>query len=305
MGTPDFAVRSLEALIEDGLDVAAVVTQPDRPSGRGRKETAPPVKTIAIEHAIPVLQPKSVRTEEFLQRLKSYRPDALVVVAYGKILPKAVLEAAPMGAINVHASLLPAYRGAAPINWAVINGEPITGVTTMLMDEGMDTGPVLLMEKTAIGEYETAGELYARLANLGGALLKRTLMGLLDKKITPRPQATEGVSFAPIMKKSDGRVDWTKSATTIYNLVRGVTPWPGAFTTLGAQTVKIHSGRIESGSCSGAKPGAIMAGSEGSIVVATGGGAYGITELQIEGKKRVSAGEFLRGFRIKEGTAFV
>ncbi len=268
------------------------------------REAEPPVKELAVERGIPVLQPRRIRNEAFTEELAKFDPDLIVVTAYGKILPKAVLDLPRLGCVNVHASLLPAYRGAAPINWAIINGETVSGITTMFMDEGMDTGPVLLTEETPVGATETAGELYDRLAQIGGALLTKTIAGLIDGTVKPVAQSAEGVSYAPapapMMKKSDGRIDWTKSAVEIFNLVRGVTPWPGAVTMAGGKSVKIHRGRVGSGSENG-EPGTVIETGEVIGVATGGGGVYEILELQLEGKKRMTAEDFLRGFKLAKG----
>lgn len=298
MGTPDFAVPSLQALIDSGIEVIALVTQPDRPRGRGRKLVAPPTKLLAEARGIPVLQPEKIKTPEFLAELRSLAPDMICVTAYGKILPRAVLDLPPRGCINVHASLLPRLRGAAPINWAIIRGDTATGVTTMLMDEGMDTGGVLLRREVPIGDDDTAGSLSTRLAELGAALLIETIEALGRRDISPTPQDDSLATLAPMMKKETGRIDWSRPAGGIRSLVRGVNPWPGAFTTLGGKMLKVYSAAVCPGT---AEPGRVLRASGDELTVGTGEGALRLIELQLEGGKRLGAAEFLRGRKVAEG----
>ncbi|MBI5970222.1 MAG: methionyl-tRNA formyltransferase [Deltaproteobacteria bacterium] len=306
MGTPAFALPSFEALVEAGHEVAAVVTQPDKPVGRGLENRPSPVKQAAEKRAIPALTPVKIHERGFVERLKSLKPDCIVVVAYGKILPEDALGIPPLGCINVHASLLPKYRGAAPVNRAIINGERETGVCTMLLDKGMDTGPVFLCESTPIGEDETFASLYERLSKLGAALLVKTL-GLVEKgKITPSAQDEKKASYAPMLKKSDGLIDWAKDAVAIKNLVAGVCPWPGAFTHWNKKTLKIHTGGAAhwDNIPTDAMPGTVILASNGRIIVKCGKGAFEMRELQPENKNRMGATDFLKGYRLKEGERF-
>ncbi|HXI09206.1 MAG TPA: methionyl-tRNA formyltransferase [Thermodesulfobacteriota bacterium] len=303
MGTPRFAVPSLEALIGAGHRVVAVVTQPDKPRGRGLSPLPSPVKEAATGHGTPVLEPVRLRDDSFVRELKGFGADFFVVVAYGKILPQTILDIPPGGCVNVHASLLPKYRGAAPINRAIVNGEAETGVSTMLMDAGMDTGPVLLEKRVRIGADETAEDLSGRLSTLGAALLVETIGLLSEKKISPRAQDESKATYAPMLKKGDGEIDWTKTAGEIRDLVRGMYPWPGAYTRWKGRTVKIHSGRVVEGQAK--RPaGTVESVSEEGVSVATGSGLFKITELQPENKKRMPAALFVRGYRMAEGDRF-
>ncbi len=303
MGTPGFAVPSLEALASKGLEVLSVITQPDKPRGRGRALAPPPVKVCALGLGLPVLQPDSIRGEEFACELTGLAPDVVVVVAYGKILPKGLLGIPKLGCVNVHSSLLPAYRGAAPVNWAIINGDSESGVTTMFMDEGMDTGPVLMKRATGIGDKETAGDLLNRLSVIGAELLIETIDGLTGGTLKPSPQPESGVSVAPLLKKEDGRIDWRKSARDVDFHVRGFSPWPGAFTSVKGKSLKVHAGGVVETQGDGARrPGEVYSVSGSAINVVCGAGSlYGITELQLEGKRRMKTEDLLRGFRIESG----
>jgi methionyl-tRNA formyltransferase len=301
MGTPAFAVPSLKALIDGGFNIITVATQPDRPRGRGRRPQPSPVKVTAEESGIEVVEPQKIRDEWFLKKLKTLEPELIVVVAYGKILPKSILDIPKLGCINLHASILPGYRGAAPINWAIINGEKSTGVTTTFMDEGMDTGPVLLTKKVLIADDETAEELGKRLSGIGADLLVKTIGLVKEKKIEPVPQDERVATYAPMLKKGDGRVDWNKGAEEVKNLVRGVYPWPGAYTYWKGRLIKIHAGRALTGpqaSGDGRSPGMVIETSKEGIKIKCGRGMFEITELQIEGKRRMSAGDFLKGYRL-------
>lgn len=299
MGTPEFAVPSLEALIESDDEVVALVSQPDKPSGRGRKPAPPPTKLLAQERGILVLQPSSIRTDEFLEKLRELNPDLICVVAYGKILPKTILDTPRLGCINVHASLLPGYRGAAPINWAIVRGEKVTGVTTMMMDEGMDTGDVLLQREIVIDDQETGDTLSKKMSLLGAELLIETI-GLLKRgELKHQKQDESKATYAPMIKKEDGRIDWKKPALEIRNLVRGMLPWPGAFTSLSGKLLKIYCVRISQGD---GKPGEVLSSEPGVLRVATGSGAVDILELQIEGGKRLDSRAFLAGRKIVPGT---
>jgi len=294
MGTPDFAVPSLKALVEDGHDVRAVVTQPDRPKGRGKKYTPPPVKEAAQALSLPVIQPVQIKDPDFIGLLRSYAPEVIVVVAYGRILPPAVLSLPEYGCINVHASLLPKYRGAAPIHRAVINGEKETGITTMFMDEGLDTGDMILKEKVPIHEEDTAGDVHDRLAEVGARLLIETLDMIRQGRAPRVPQKGEA-SYAPMITGTDELIEWDKPARDIFNLIRGMNPWPGARTYLGNKMLKVWRAQILKDDELLARPGRVMGTVRDGILVGTGKGLLVITELQMQGAKRMSAADFLRG----------
>ncbi len=298
MGTPAFAVPTLKALAESSCTVIGVVTQPDRPTGRGRKMAAPPVKDYALSEGIQVFQPLKVRVPEVIEEFRALAPDVIVVVAFGQILPKVLLQIPPMGCINVHASLLPAYRGAAPINWAVINGESKTGVTTMFMDEGLDTGDMLLKSEVPIGEEDTSETLYEELSHLGAKLLIETLEGLKTGTIDKAKQDGNLSSYAPLLKKGDGLIDWSLPATDLANRVRGLLPWPVAKSSLKGQGLKVYSAGV--GVAVG-RPGEVMAAGDDGIEVAAGEGSLIFREIQLEGKKRMLAGDFLKGARLEVG----
>ena len=300
MGTPDFAVGTLKALIESEHEVCAVVTQPDKQKGRGKVLQATPVKEIAAEAGIPVYQPRRVKEPEFLQMLDEIRADVIVVVAFGQIIPKEMLNMKPYGCINVHASLLPKYRGAAPIQWAVIQGEKESGVTTMQMDEGLDTGDMLLQAVIPLEKKETGGSLYDKLKQEGAELLMQTLEGLQNGSIMARKQGETTTEYAKMLKKEMGLIDWNKDAIEIERLIRGLNPWPSAFTHFNGKTLKIWQADVMEGN-TGKQPGTITGISKGSIQVQTGNSVLSLRELQIEGKKRMDAGAFLRGYQIKEG----
>ena len=300
MGTPDFSVPALEALNREGHEVVLVVTQPDRPKGRGQVMVPPPVKTAALKFGNPVVQPESVKGETFREMLEELAPDYFVVVAYGHILSKALLAVPKRGAINIHASLLPRYRGAAPIQWSIIRGERETGVTTMLMDPGMDTGDMLLKESLEIRPDDTAGTLHDRLMALGGELIVKTLDGLAEGSVTPTPQDHDKATYSPMLKKAHGKLDWQKSARELDNFIRGMSPWPGAFTFLAKKRLKIYKARAVEGEA-GAAPGTVIEGFTDEIRVATGDGALSILEIQGASGKRMPTGEFLRGFRVAPG----
>ena len=298
MGTPDFAVPSLQALIDAGHDVCAVYTQPDKPQGRKQILTAPPVKTLALEHDIPVFQPNTLKNEDEQARLRELAPEVIIVVAYGKLLPKAVLDIPPHGCINVHGSLLPRWRGAAPIQWAVIAGDEMAGVTTMQMAEGLDTGDMLLTYETKVGEKETAGELFDRLAQSGAELLTQTLVKL--DEITPRPQDDAQSCYAHMLDKQMAVIDWSKSAHEIDCLIRGLNPWPIALTTLSGERLKVFAAEKANGK---GEPGTVLeADPKKGLTVACGEGALGLTEIQLVGGKRMKATDFLRGHVIEVGT---
>lgn len=298
MGTPDFAVPSLQALIDAGHDVCAVYTQPDKPQGRKQILTAPPVKTLALEHDIPVFQPNTLKNEDEQARLRELAPEVIIVVAYGKLLPKAVLDIPPHGCINVHGSLLPRWRGAAPIQWAVIAGDEMAGVTTMQMAEGLDTGDMLLTYETKVGEKETAGELFDRLAQSGAELLTQTLVKL--DEIEPRPQDDAQSCYAHMLDKQMAVIDWNKSAHEIDCLIRGLNPWPIALTSLAGERLKVFAAEPVSGK---GAPGAVLeADPKKGLTVACGEGALKLTEIQLVGGKRMKATDFLRGHAIEVGT---
>lgn len=298
MGTPDFAVPSLQALIDAGHDVCAVYTQPDKPQGRKQILTAPPVKTLALEHDIPVFQPNTLKNEVEQARLRELAPEVIIVVAYGKLLPKAVLDIPPHGCINVHGSLLPRWRGAAPIQWAVIAGDEMAGVTTMQMAEGLDTGDMLLTYETKVGEKETAGELFDRLAQSGAELLTQTLVKL--DEITPRPQDDAQSCYAHMLDKQMAVIDWSKSAHEIDCLIRGLNPWPIALTTLSGERLKVFAAEKAAGN---GEPGTVLeADPKKGLTVACGEGALKLTEIQLVGGKRMKATDFLRGHVIEVGT---
>lgn len=298
MGTPDFAVPSLQALIDAGHDVCAVYTQPDKPQGRKQILTAPPVKTLALEHDIPVFQPNTLKNEDEQARLRELAPEVIIVVAYGKLLPKAVLDIPPHGCINVHGSLLPRWRGAAPIQWAVIAGDEMAGVTTMQMAEGLDTGDMLLTYETKVGEKETAGELFDRLAQSGAELLTQTLVKL--DEITPRPQDDAQSCYAHMLDKQMAVIDWSKSAHEIDCLIRGLNPWPIALTTLSGERLKVFAAEKANGN---GEPGTVLeADPKKGLTVACGEGALKLTEIQLVGGKRMKVNDFLRGHAIEVGT---
>ncbi len=297
MGTPAFAVPTLQALITAGYPIAAVFTQPDRPVGRGQKLAMPPVKALALEHAIPVLQPERLRGDAaMIQTLRDLAPDLIVVVAFGQILPREVLEIPRFGAINVHASLLPRFRGAAPIQWALLHGDAETGVDTMLMEEGLDTGPILLEAKTPIAEDETSESLSKRLSEMGASLLLETLPLWTEGRIQPRVQG-EGAVYAPMIKKDMGILDWTQDARSLHNRIRALQPWPGTSTTLAGQPIKIGSARLTHESAEGAEPGTLLALTPEGWRVATGEGILLVTGVQVPGKKPQPAAEAARGWR--------
>jgi methionyl-tRNA formyltransferase len=297
LGTPAFAVPTLEKCVEAGHDVPVVVTQPDRPRGRGQQAAAPPVKEAAVRLGLPVYQPERIRRPEALEYLRSLGLDAMVVVGYGQIIPQSVIDLAPLGIINVHASLLPKYRGAGPIQWAIVNGETRTGVTTMRIDAGLDTGDMLLKAETEIGPEETAIELGRRLAVMGADLLVKTLAGLAAGTIAAEKQDPAQATHAPLLKKEDGRIDWSRPAAALHNQVRGLQPWPGAYTGFRGQT--LHVWRTQGPGPGGQGPGGSIL-SLRPFVVQCGEGALELTEVQLEGRKRISASDFVNGQRVTE-----
>lgn len=295
MGTPDFAVASLEALLEAGYNVIGVVTQPDRPVGRKQVLTPPPVKEAALRHGLPVLQPEKIKVEEALEEVLALSPDLIVTAAYGQILPKRLLDAPKHGCINVHASLLPKYRGGAPIHKSIVEGEKESGVTIMYMVEALDAGDMLSKVVVPIEERDTVGLLHDKLAAAGSALLLETIPQLLAGSIEAQPQDHDEATFAPNIKRTDERIDWTRTAEQIYNQVRGLNPWPVAFTSYQGKVWKLWWVEKLVGQAAEKEPGTIVAREEDGLIVACGDGAVKITELQPEGKKRMSALDFLRG----------
>ena len=318
MGTPDFSVPALKALVEAGHQVIAVVTQPDKPKGRGKEVQMTPVKIQAMEYGIPVYQPAKVREASFVEVLKGLEADVYVVIAFGQILPKAVLELPKYGCINIHASLLPKYRGAAPIQWCVIDGERETGITTMMMDVGLDTGDMLEKTVIPIEEKETGGSLHDKLSLAGGALILSTLKKLEEGTLVRMPQTDEGTCYAKMLTKSLGDIDWNQGAVSIERLIRGLNPWPSAYTMWNGKTIKIWAADViagreaaeflsESGvpAETGTAPGTVVCSDKRGLVVCTGGGLLSIRELQMEGKKRMDTPAFLRGYPIPAGDVFV
>jgi len=303
MGTPDFSVGTLEALIEAGHEVVLAVTQPDKPKGRGKEMQFTPVKECALEHDIPVFQPRRVREAECIEELRKYNADIMVVVAFGQILPKEILEMTPYGCVNVHASLLPKYRGSAPIQWAIINGEDVTGVTTMQMDEGLDTGDMLLKTEVIIEKKETGGSLFDKLAAEGAKLCVETLEALQNKTVTPIPQGETTTAYAKMLDKGLGNIDWNKSAIEIERLIRGLTPWPSAYTNWNDKVMKIWDAEVSAidVEMEEVTPGTIVKVERDAFYVQTGEGLLKVCELQIPGKKRMDAGAFLRGYQVKVG----
>ncbi|HEX5550966.1 MAG TPA: methionyl-tRNA formyltransferase [Nitrospira sp.] len=300
MGTPEFAVPSLEALLKSDDHVVGIVTQPDRPRGRGQRLSPSPVKVIAQREEIPLLQPTKMKDPSFMAELSGWKPDVIAVAAFGRILPPAILSLPSRGCINVHGSLLPKYRGAGPIQWALINGETETGITTMLMDEGMDTGAILLQATMVIEPDDTAGSLSSRLADLGGRLLVETLAQSKAGTLTPRPQDHGQATLAPLLKKEDGAVNWTMSATSIANRIRGLTPWPGAYTFLKTDRWTI-SRSVALDEAATLAPGQIIALTKDAIHVATGKGVLAIRELQPANGRRMPAAQYLAGHPLQNG----
>ncbi|MGM9585309.1 MAG: methionyl-tRNA formyltransferase [Faecousia sp.] len=293
MGTPDIAATCLKQILADGFEVVGVYTQPDRPKGRGMKLVASPVKEVALSAGIPVFQPDSFREEETVEQLRALKPDICAVVAYGRILPQKVLDVPTFGCINIHASILPQYRGSAPYQWAVLDGRAETGVTAMYLCREMDAGDMIDVSKTPIGENETAGELLDRLAVLGADLLSKTLTRFArEGKVPAVPQNPEEVSYAPMLDKTMCPIDWSRSAVQVHNQVRGLHPWPVATMVLQGKTFKVHDTRVVSGS---GTPGQILGLTKTGLVIACGEGAVEITSLQAEGGKRMAAPDYFRG----------
>lgn len=300
MGTPDFAVPSLQSLLDRGDDICAVFTQPDKPKGRGHKLQPPPVKELALRHSLPVLQPDTLRDEAVQESIAELEPDAIIVVAYGKLLPPKVLSVPRLGCINVHGSLLPKYRGAAPIQWAVINGEKTAGVTTMFMAEGMDTGDMLLKSETEIGPEETAGELFDRLKLMGAKLLTETLDKLERGELKSIPQDGTQATLAPLLKKEMSALDWNEPAQRIHDRIRGLNPWPCAAAVLDGKRIKLLASQVIEGE---GIPGTAY-NLDGELAAACGRGMLRITELQADTGKRMSGKDYLLGHPLKEGARF-
>jgi methionyl-tRNA formyltransferase len=302
MGTPAFAVPSLEALVKSEDQVVGVVTQPDRPKGRGQEIIPPPIKVVCQREGIPLLQPSKMKAPEFLEALRQWKPDVITVTAFGRILPPAILTLPPRGCINVHGSLLPKYRGAGPVQWAVIRGERETGITTMLMDEGMDTGAMLLQERVVIHPNDTAGTLAPRLAEVGGRLLVETLRQLKAGTLKPQPQDHSQATLAPLLKKEDGLIDWTWPARDIANRVRGLSPWPGAYTYVNGERWILWRLAV-SEEPQGETAGVVTKVAKDRIDVATGDGTIQILEIQPSNSRRMTVTQYLAGHRLAVGTS--
>ena len=300
MGTPIFASIILEGLFEDGWNVVGAVTQPDRPRGRGRKVSTPPVSQVAQAHGILVLQPKKIKDGVFLEDLTDLRPDMMVVAAYGRILPRDVLSLPPLGCYNVHASLLPAYRGPAPVRWAIINGEETTGITIFRMDEGMDTGDFLVFDSLEIGPDETAGMLTERLARLAARIITPALRDIVEGKARFVPQEHDKATVVPILKKGDGRIDWSLSAESIRNRIRGLDPWPGAFTFWRGKRLRLWEAEAKDAGSAG-KPGEVLSVDDEGVTVRAGEGTLRLKSVQLEGGRRMRVEEFLRGHKMTPG----
>lgn len=300
-GTPQFAVPTLEGVLAAGHDVALVVTQPDRAAGRGMEMQPPPVKRVALERGIQVAQPEKIKNNfEFRTQLEDIRPEAILVVAYGRIIPQWMLDLPPFGCINLHGSLLPKYRGAAPIQWAIANGENVTGVTTMRLDAGLDTGDMLLAKAVPIGQEETAVDVYECLAAIGAELMVETLCGLADKSIFCQPQDHSLSTLAPILKREDGLIDCARTAQSVYDRWRGFQPWPGAHTTLRGKKLIVHKMHVTAHP-TGGEPGTLIVQDNAMLLACANGTAVCLDEVQMEGKRRMSAVEFLNGYQIKSG----
>ena len=303
MGTPDFAVKPLEALIENNYEVVGVFTQPDKPVGRKAILTPPPVKVVANENDIPVFQPDSLKNGEGVKILEDLKPDVVVVVAYGKILPKDFLEFAKYGCINIHGSILPEYRGAAPIQWSVLDGKEFAGVTSMQMNEGLDTGDILLVEKTKIQENETSGDLYERLTVLGADVLLKTLEAIKNNSLNPQKQDDSKSSYAKMLDKSLSKIDWNLSAQEVHNKIRGLDPWPVALTSFDGKNLKLFRSKLLNEEYN-ESAGTVLKSKDGIVVVCGDKKAVLITEVQLEGKKRMSSVDFSRGANLSDGMIF-
>lgn len=300
MGTPDFSVGTFEALIAAGHDIVLAVTQPDKPKGRGGKMQYSPVKEKALQHGIPVFQPKKVREAACIDKLRAYEADIMVVIAFGQILPKEILEMTRFGCVNVHASLLPKYRGAAPIQWAVINGERVSGVTTMQMDEGLDTGDMIMKAEVALDEKETGGSLFDKLSEAGASLCVETLKAIEEGTAAFEKQGETTTEYARMLHKDMGSIDWKNDAQTIERLIRGLNPWPSAYTKWDGKVMKLWEADVVLQN-SKDEPGTVVSVEKDSFCVQTGDGLLKVRSLQIPGKKRMEADAFLRGYKIEEG----
>ena len=302
MGTPDFAVPTLQKMIDMGIEITAVVTQPDKAKGRGKKVIYSPVKECALAHDLPVYQPVRIRKEpEFIQTLRDMQPDVIVVVAFGQILPKEILDIPRLGCVNVHASLLPKFRGAAPIQWSIIDGEEVTGVTTMLMDVGLDTGDMLLKTETPVDPKETGGSLHDKLAAVGGELLEKTLIGLEAGTIVPEKQDdSQAGEYARMLDKELGHIDFNQPAVVIERLIRGLNPWPSAYTYIDGKTLKIWEAEVLDRNY-GCEYGEVAEVTRNSLIIQTGVGALSVKSVQLEGKKRMDISAFLNGYTIEKG----
>lgn len=305
MGTPAIALPTLERILKDGHEVVGVFTQPDRPAGRGNKLAAPPVKELALEQGLPVFQPTKIKTPEMHEHFKSLEADVAVVVAYGRILPQHLLDTPKFGCLNVHFSLLPKYRGAAPVNWAVANDEPVSGVTVMFMDAGLDTGDIAIQTECWISRDETAVTLAERLSFIGADTLGDALVQLEAGTLPRIPQNHDEASHAPILKREDGLIDWSQSAETISARIRGFQPWPGCHSLLDGARVSFWKAKPVSRAAEGVAPGTVTEISGGTIVIACGEGALAVEELQMEGRKRISAKDFANGLRLSKGACFI
>lgn len=301
MGTPDFAVGTLEAVIAAGHEVVLAVTQPDKPKGRGKSMQAPPVKECAAAHQIPVYQPVRIREAECIAYLKEFQPDIMIVAAFGQILPKEILEMPKYGCVNVHASLLPKYRGAAPIQWAVINGDAVSGVTTMRMDAGLDTGDMIEKAEVVLAEDETGGSLFDRLAEVGAKLCVHTIQAIEDGTAVYTKQNEAEATHVGMIKKQMGNIDWMQPAVTIERLIRGLNPWPSAYTKLNGKTLKIWRAAVEAGG-DAKDAGKVVTANKKELKIQTGDGILSLLEVQLEGKKRMDIEAFLRGYEVMEQT---
>lgn len=305
MGTPDFAVPCLEKLVQDGHQILAVVTQPDRPKGRGQKLAYSPVKIAALAHNLPVLQPAKIKEPAFMEQMAALVPDVIVVVAFGQFLPKQMLALPSLGCINVHASLLPYYRGAAPIHWAVINGEHLTGVTTMYMDVGMDTGDMILKAETPIGSDETTGQIHDRLKDLGAQVLSDTLKLIAEQQAPRTPQEHDAATYASLLKREHEKISWCQSAISIHNLVRGLNPWPGAYCLHNDSILKVWKTKVGDTTETELMPGRIEAITPDAIVIQTGKENILLLEVQPANKRRMTGGEYARGYGLKPGDVII
>ena len=305
MGTPDFAVPTLQKMIDMGIEITAVVTQPDKAKGRGKKVIYSPVKECALAHDLPVYQPVRIRKEpEFIQTLRDMQPDVIVVVAFGQILPKEILDIPRLGCVNVHASLLPKFRGAAPIQWSIIDGEEVTGVTTMLMDAGLDTGDMLLKTEIPMDPKETGGSLHDKLAAVGGELLEKTLIGLEAGTIVPEKQDdSQAGEYARMLDKELGHIDFNQPAVVIERLIRGLNPWPSAYTYIDGKTLKIWEAEVLDRNY-GCEYGEVAEVTRNCLIIQTGVGALSVKSVQLQGKKRMDIAAFLNGYTIEKGTRF-